>query len=71
MGISRSATVVIAYIMKKFQYNFYQAFDFVKQKRPFIRPNIGFSQQLEVYSGMVNKFIITIYYNFYRKINFY
>lgn len=40
-GISRSATVVIAYIMKKEKMNYDQAYDWVKRRRPVIRPNPG------------------------------
>jgi protein-tyrosine phosphatase len=49
MGVSRSATIVIAYLMKyginvneKIQMEYTNAFDYVKQIRPQINPNLGF-----------------------------
>ena len=45
-GISRSATVCIAYIMKHHQTDLTQAYDFVKQKRSCISPNLHFMGQL-------------------------
>ncbi|KRX11101.1 Ammonium transporter AmtB-like domain [Pseudocohnilembus persalinus] len=41
-GISRSSSIVIAYIMKKNCWTFQQAFDFVKERRKEICPNSGF-----------------------------
>eukprot|EP01001_Neometanema_parovale_P006920 NODE_3254_length_1251_cov_138.421986_g3090_i0.p1 GENE.NODE_3254_length_1251_cov_138.421986_g3090_i0~~NODE_3254_length_1251_cov_138.421986_g3090_i0.p1 ORF type:complete len:223 (-),score=24.25 NODE_3254_length_1251_cov_138.421986_g3090_i0:503-1171(-) len=46
-GISRSATIVISYIMKFLGKSFEDAFDFVKQKRDIINPNLGFVLALE------------------------
>lgn len=45
-GISRSATVCIAYIMKHMLMDLTKAYDFVKQKRPCISPNLHFMGQL-------------------------
>lgn len=45
-GISRSATVCIAYIMKHQQKGLTQAYDFVKDRRPCISPNLHFMGQL-------------------------
>nr|XP_046919627.1 dual specificity protein phosphatase 14-like [Dermatophagoides farinae] len=45
-GISRSSTLVIAYLMKYKNMSLKVAFDFVRSKRWFIRPNTGFFQQL-------------------------
>jgi dual specificity MAP kinase phosphatase len=45
-GISRSATVCIAFIMKHLQMDLTKAYDFVKQKRPCISPNLHFMGQL-------------------------
>jgi len=47
VGISRSPTIVISYFMKKNKMKFEEAYEFVKSKRPFIRPNQGFLKQLE------------------------
>lgn len=46
-GISRSATIVIAYVMRYSQKNFEEAFDYVKEKRDIINPNLGFVLALE------------------------
>ena len=45
-GISRSATVCIAYIMKHMEMCLSKSYDFVKQKRPCISPNLHFMGQL-------------------------
>lgn len=56
-GISRSAAIVIAYLMKRgHSMSFQEAFDHVKSRRPRIRPNDGFVQQLQDYE---NKLKIT------------
>ncbi|XP_034949436.1 dual specificity protein phosphatase MPK-4 isoform X2 [Chelonus insularis] len=51
-GVSRSATLVIAYIMKKHEMNYDDAFEFVKAKRRFVGPNPGFIAQLKLYETM-------------------
>ena len=48
-GSSRSATIVIAYIMWSKKMNFSKAFNFVKDKRPIIYPNTGFVEQLKMF----------------------
>lgn len=48
-GISRSATITIAYVMKKHKMRFEEAFRFVSSKRPQIEPNVGFREQLMRY----------------------
>ena len=45
-GISRSASIVIAYLMKKNNWSYTKAFEFVKQKRSIVKPNKSFTQQL-------------------------
>lgn len=45
-GISRSATSVIAYLMKKHKWSVANAMARVKSKRPQICPNSGFRMQL-------------------------
>lgn len=45
-GISRSASIVIAYMMDKYKLNYDQAFTHVKSKRDIIRPNTNFVRQL-------------------------
>ena len=41
-GISRSATAVIAYLMKKNNWDYHSAFVYCKQRRNVIFPNLGF-----------------------------
>ena len=48
-GISRSATLVIAYLMKYCRMSFNGAFSYVKSKRQRINPNPGFIKQLQDY----------------------
>ncbi|XP_041984012.1 dual specificity protein phosphatase 1B-like [Aricia agestis] len=48
-GVSRSATLVIAYLMYKYRLPFDQAYNIVKQRRKFIHPNPGFVRQLKQY----------------------
>ncbi|XP_061486805.1 dual specificity protein phosphatase 15 [Rhineura floridana] len=50
-GISRSTTIVLAYIMAVTQLNWREALDAVKAARPVANPNTGFCQQLEDYGG--------------------
>ncbi|KAJ8620744.1 hypothetical protein MRB53_029273 [Persea americana] len=45
-GVSRSATIVIAYLMKTRKMNLVQALDYVQRRRPKIKPNEGFMVQL-------------------------
>lgn len=46
-GVSRSATVVIGYLMEHHNMTYDQAHQVVKTKRPCIRPNEGFVTQLK------------------------
>lgn len=41
-GISRSSTIVIAYLMKKWNKNFQEVFSHVKKQRNQVNPNSGF-----------------------------
>lgn len=47
-GVSRSSTIVISYLMDSDQ-NYYDAYNYVKNKREIINPNISFVQQLIAY----------------------
>ncbi|KAI8429394.1 hypothetical protein MSG28_000037 [Choristoneura fumiferana] len=51
-GVSRSAAVVIAYIMEKYSLCYEEAFNLVKNKRRFISPNVGFVAQLKLFGHM-------------------
>jgi protein-tyrosine phosphatase len=46
-GVSRSATITIAYLMKRFNWNYEEAYEYVKERRPCIYPNKGFIRQLK------------------------
>ena len=54
-GSSRSATVIIAYIMWKNQLGYSEASQFVEQIRPIIFPNYGFVRQLEIFEKLLKK----------------
>ncbi|GJQ67358.1 MKP-4 [Trypoxylus dichotomus] len=51
-GVSRSASVIIAYVMKKYGISYYEAFEKVKSKRSIVYPNQGFVSQLKLYKEM-------------------
>ena len=59
MGISRSATVVISYMMKEYEKELCQTLIDVKEKRSIVNPNQGFIKQLEVYEGMISAIRLT------------
>ena len=52
-GISRSATIVIMYLMRGSHMSFESAFSFVKKRRKIIFPNPGFVRQLRVFSSQL------------------
>ena len=66
-GMSRSASLVIAYVMFHFKYSLEEAYDYVKKRREIIYPNEGFMMQLEDLEEVL------IYCNYdleeFRKIN--
>lgn len=47
-GMSRSPTLVIAYLMIENRWTYDVAYNYVKSKRSIIEPNIGFVKQLKV-----------------------
>ncbi len=56
-GVSRSATIVIAYLMSKYKVKAKTAIEFVKNKRNLINPNINFRLQLEKYESDLSNLI--------------
>jgi len=52
-GISRSSTIVIAYMMQAMRFSLKEAFKYVRERRPIISPNDGFSRQLQVYEDIL------------------
>ncbi|XP_061429506.1 serine/threonine/tyrosine-interacting protein [Lethenteron reissneri] len=51
-GISRSAALVIAYIMETFGLKYRDAFVYLQQRRFCINPNVGFVNQLQEYEAI-------------------
>ena len=54
MGVSRSPSIVIAYLMFKKKMKYEEAFDFVKAKRD-IWPNSGFREQLQKFGNILEE----------------
>ncbi|XP_057206958.1 protein phosphatase Slingshot homolog 1 isoform X2 [Triplophysa rosa] len=54
MGVSRSASTVIAYAMKEYGWSLEKAYNFVKQKRSITRPNASFMRQMAEYEGILD-----------------
>ena len=52
-GVSRSATLVIAYLMWRSGFPWKEAFEFVAERRPIINPNDTFLSQLELYEDIL------------------
>lgn len=50
-GVSRSATIVIAYLMQYNDMDFNTAYKYVKSKRECIQPNPGFLKQLQEFAN--------------------
>jgi len=51
-GISRSSSVIIAYLMCQHKWTYDKAFKHTEKQRPFIYPNHGFRQQLRLLEVM-------------------
>lgn len=54
MGVSRSASVVVAYAMKARHWDLPQALRHVKERRACVKPNSSFMHQLEIYAGILD-----------------
>ncbi|KAI1287998.1 Dual specificity protein phosphatase 1-B [Halotydeus destructor] len=52
-GISRSATICIAYIMSTRKLRMEEAYEFVKSRRTVVSPNFNFMEQLLTFEGQV------------------
>lgn len=55
-GVSRSPTIVAAYLMYKKKLRYKEALAIIKQTRPFVNPNPGFIEQLKLFKEMGYKF---------------
>ena len=53
LGISRSTSCLIAYMIKYMGYTALSALQFIKNKRPQVMPNFGFLQQLKNYENKI------------------
>ena len=49
LGMSRSASLVIYYLMKEKGWDYDTCINKILEKRPFVNPNAGFIQQLKEY----------------------
>ena len=78
-SLTRSATLVLAYLMRHEGKSLQEAHSFLKERRPFIRPNFGFWRQLIDYEHCLfqrntvnmikwkeDTFIPDIYYDQYK-----
>lgn len=54
MGMSRSVSIIVAYLIKEKDMTYTEAISYVQERRTFICPNDGFLEQLEKYSEEVN-----------------
>ncbi|KAK1904718.1 Protein phosphatase Slingshot like [Dissostichus eleginoides] len=54
MGVSRSASTVMAYAMKEHHWSLEMALDYVRDRRSIAKPNEGFMRQLQTYNGILN-----------------
>uniref|UniRef100_A0A7S3N911 protein-tyrosine-phosphatase n=1 Tax=Euplotes harpa TaxID=151035 RepID=A0A7S3N911_9SPIT len=50
-GISRSTSMLCAYLMKTYKWTFHKALTIVQEKRSFVCPNQGFQEQLLEFQG--------------------
>ncbi len=55
-GMSRSASLVIAYLMIENNWQYEEAYNYVKRKRPIIDPNNGFIKQLKAIEYKIKNF---------------
>ena len=55
-GVSRSATVCMAYIMKTLGYNLRSAYDYVKSRRSCVSPNLHFMGQLLEFEKQLGRY---------------
>eukprot|EP01006_Ploeotia_vitrea_P056424 TRINITY_DN68099_c2_g2_i2.p1 TRINITY_DN68099_c2_g2~~TRINITY_DN68099_c2_g2_i2.p1 ORF type:complete len:202 (-),score=2.30 TRINITY_DN68099_c2_g2_i2:1287-1892(-) len=54
-GVSRSPTVVMAYLMNQYGMSYKKTMDFVMNKRPRVYPNLGFDLALMQYSEQMQQ----------------
>ena len=54
-GASRSATIIIAYLMWKNQLDYVESCNILQKIRPIIYPNYGFVRQLKIFDKLLKK----------------
>ncbi|XP_023653180.2 protein phosphatase Slingshot homolog 3 isoform X1 [Paramormyrops kingsleyae] len=54
MGVSRSASTVMAFAMKQYQWPLDMALGHVRERRSIVKPNEGFMKQLHTYNGILS-----------------
>jgi protein-tyrosine phosphatase len=54
-GISRSATIVISYIMTVTDLSWFSSMNAVRGARICVNPNLGFQRQLQIYGSTLLK----------------
>lgn len=59
MGISRSVTLLISYLMRYYRMNVQRAIKYLRERRPYIQPNIGFLKQLYIYEDSLKRKMIS------------
>ncbi|CAF0715612.1 unnamed protein product [Adineta steineri] len=59
LGISRSTTLILAYLMKTYNATLYEAFRYLRHRRPIICPNWGFLRQLLDYENHLFSYVYT------------
>jgi len=64
-GVSRSATVVIAYLIAYHGYSLHDAFFLARSHRSVVTPNLGFLEKLGEYEESIRKTEMTIDINKY------
>lgn len=55
-GISRSTSMVMVYLMKRYNLNVKQAYEYILRHRPIVLPNVGFSKQLMDYDEQLHPY---------------
>ncbi|EDO42672.1 predicted protein, partial [Nematostella vectensis] len=53
MGVSRSSSVTLAYLIKSKRWTLGEAYSFIKERRSCVRPNRGFLKQLATWEEMI------------------
>jgi protein-tyrosine phosphatase len=55
MGMSRSSSLVIAFLMKEYGMDYHIAKKFAKDRRPIVQPNEGFERELKKFEAYLKE----------------